>query len=48
VKGRYQLRHDRYGFGLKYTKLEHAQRELQHCVPAGEWFIFDRETKTKV
>jgi hypothetical protein len=48
MKRRYELRHDTYGRGYRYTKLEHAQRELAHSVPAGEWYIWDRQENHKV
>lgn len=48
MKGRYQLKHDKYGNSYKYTKLEHAARELTKCIPAGEWFIWDRQDKCRI
>jgi hypothetical protein len=48
MKGRYELRHPRYGRGLRFTSLDHARRELGHAVPAGEWTIYDRLEKAPV
>jgi hypothetical protein len=45
VKLRYELRHPRYGRGLRFTDLGPARRELAKAVPAGEWFIYDRQEK---
>lgn len=47
MKGRYQLRHDSYGFGLRFTRLDLAVRELGHAAGGG-WFIFDRLEKKPV
>jgi hypothetical protein len=41
---RYEIRHHVYGRGYRYQKLETALKELKHCVPPGEWFVYDRET----
>ena len=48
MKGRYELRHPRYGRGLRFTSLDRARRELTFAIPAGEWFIFDRQEKAAV
>jgi hypothetical protein len=48
MKGRYELRHQRLGRGLKFTSLELAYRELRHAQPAGEWFIYDRADRCEV
>ena len=48
MKGRYELRHPKYGRGLRFTSLDHARRELIHAVPAGTWTIFDRQEKREV
>jgi hypothetical protein len=48
MQRRYQLAHDTLGRGYRYTKLEHAIRELAHCVPAGEWYIIDRQTRQRI
>lgn len=45
---RYELRHPTYGRGLRFTHLEAAKRELEHCVPRAEWRIWDRNTRTWV
>lgn len=48
MKKRYEIRHDTLGSGYRYTDLARAERELTHCVPAGEWYIYDRQTKERV
>jgi len=48
VTGRYELRHPKYGRGGRSTSLDRARRELAKAIPAGEWVIFDRQTKTEV
>ena len=48
AKPRYVITHDTYGRGLSFNDLERAKKELAHSVPAGEWYIVDRETKEKV
>lgn len=48
MKGRYQLRHPIYGRGYKYERLDLAERELAKCVPANEWYVYDRLEKRVV
>ena len=48
AKPRYVITHDTYGRGNAYNDLERAKKELAHSVPAGEWYIVDRQTKEKV
>ena len=50
MTGRYEIR-DRENpraRGYRFTALDRAQRELAHAVPAGRWFIYDRQTGEEV
>lgn len=44
MKGRYEIkdRNNPKAKGYRFTKLEHAQRELAHATPPERWYIFDR------
>jgi len=44
VKGRYEIRHDTYGRGYRFTDLDRARRELARSVGGG-WYIFDRQER---
>lgn len=50
MTGRYEIRDNQNpkARGYRFTKLERAQRELTHAVPASRWFIFDRQTKQAI
>lgn len=48
MKGRYELRHDTYGRGYRYTDLRLARKEIAKCIPASTWYIFDRLEKRRV
>lgn len=45
---RYVLMHDTYGRGNRYNDLHRAIRELQHCVPVAEWYVYDRIEKRRM
>lgn len=45
---RYELRHDRMGRGNRFNDLMRAQKELNHTVPSGEWYVYDRHEKKRM
>lgn len=48
AKGRYVVRHDRYGDSYHHQSIELARRELKNTVPPGEWYVYDRHEKRRV
>lgn len=47
---RYEIR-DAYNptaRGMRFSNFENAWKELSHAVPAGRWYIWDRQDKVKV
>lgn len=47
MKGRYEIRHPKFGRGYRFTSLERARKEFLFCA-GGNWYIYDRQEKQEV